>query len=81
MTEWKYARRHPVTVRFREPCPNVEERDTYYVAELIETAEGTMKAIPGRDYVVEGVDGELYPIKISIFNKTYDIVEVEENAK
>ena len=27
------------------------------------------------DYIIQGIEGELYPCKPSIFNKTYEIVE------
>lgn len=40
----------------------------------IETLEGTMMAKQG-DYIIKGVDGEFYPCKPDIFDKTYDIVE------
>jgi len=40
----------------------------------IETLEGTMKANPG-DWIITGVDGERYPVKEEIFNKTYEIVK------
>ncbi len=39
----------------------------------IHTLEGTMKAMPG-DYIIRGVEGEVYPCKPSIFEKTYDPV-------
>lgn len=37
---------------------------------LIYTLEGEMKARLG-DYIVKGVDGEFYPVKREIFEKTY----------
>ena len=40
----------------------------------IETLEGTMKANPF-DYIIKGVNGEFYPCKPGIFNKTYEPVE------
>ncbi|ATF42293.1 hypothetical protein [Weissella paramesenteroides] len=40
----------------------------------IKTLEGTMKADPG-DWIVTGVDGEQYPVKPDIFDKTYKILE------
>lgn len=40
----------------------------------IETLEGVMKANIG-DYIIKGVNGEIYPCKPDIFEKTYDIVE------
>jgi flagellar motor switch protein FliG len=37
----------------------------------IETLEGVMKASRG-DYIIQGVNGELYPCKPDIFLKTYE---------
>lgn len=39
----------------------------------IHTLEGDMTAQVG-DYIIEGVNGELYPIKADIFAKTYEQV-------
>ena len=39
----------------------------------VETLEGDMKCYEG-DYIIKGVDGELYPCKRSIFQKTYELV-------
>jgi hypothetical protein len=41
---------------------------------IIETLEGTMTAIPG-NYIIKGVNGEFYPCKPDIFDKTYELVE------
>lgn len=41
---------------------------------FIKTLEGDMHASVG-DYIIKGVDGELYPCKSSIFEKTYEIIE------
>ncbi|MGD6898611.1 hypothetical protein [Bacillus infantis] len=38
------------------------------------TLEGTMRA-GGGDYIVKGVQGEIYPCKPEIFKKTYELVE------
>ena len=40
----------------------------------IETLEGVMKANVG-DYIIKGVNGEFYPCKQDIFEKTYDKVD------
>jgi hypothetical protein len=40
---------------------------------LINTLEGTMKASVG-DFIIKGVQGELYPCKPDIFEKTYEEV-------
>lgn len=41
---------------------------------FLKTLEGTMHANPG-DYVILGVNKELYPCKPDIFKKTYEKVE------
>ena len=41
---------------------------------LIKTLEGNMLANIG-DYIIKGVEGEFYPCKSSVFEKTYDKVE------
>jgi hypothetical protein len=40
----------------------------------IKTLEGVMEANIG-DYIIKGVNGEIYPCKPDIFEKTYEIVE------
>ena len=41
---------------------------------IIETLEGDMTVSDG-DYIVKGVNGEFYPCKPEIFEKTYDIID------
>lgn len=43
---------------------------------ILHTLEGDMRAKPG-DYIVIGINGEKYPCKPDIFEKTY--TEVDEN--
>lgn len=50
---------------------NYEDKDNPYLK--IETLEGTMKASVG-DYIIKGVNGEFYPCKPDIFEKTYERV-------
>lgn len=40
----------------------------------IQTLEGDMKASFG-DYIIKGVNGEFYPCKPDIFEKTYENIE------
>ena len=40
----------------------------------IATLEGVMTAQIG-DYIIQGVNGEIYPCKPDIFEKTYEVVE------
>ncbi len=48
---------------------------TYAYDELfINTLEGTMKVSIG-DYIIKGINGEYYPCKPDIFEKTYEKVE------
>lgn len=63
----------------REPkAPSVvygddkEGEGGYFLAIL--TLEGTMTAHVG-DWIIRGVNGELYPCKPDIFEKTYELVE------
>ena len=41
---------------------------------IIKTLEGNHRADIG-DYIIRGVEGEFYPCKPEIFNKTYEQVE------
>ncbi len=57
------------------------EDGTMYYGELdgqpgelfIKTLEGVHRASVG-DYIIQGVNGELYPCKPDIFEKTYEVV-------
>lgn len=40
----------------------------------IQTLEGIMTAQLG-DYIIKGINGEYYPCKPDIFEKTYEIIE------
>lgn len=55
---------------------NYEDKDNPYLK--IETLEGIMKASVG-DYIIKGVNGEFYPCKPDIFEKTYERVIDETN--
>ena len=44
---------------------------------IIKTLEGNMKASIG-DFIIKGVQGEFYPCKPDIFEKTYEKVAEEE---
>lgn len=53
---------------------NYEDTNNPYLK--IETLEGIMKASVG-DYIIKGVNGEFYPCKPDIFEKTYERVTDE----
>lgn len=44
------------------------------VCGVIQTLEGRMRVSPG-DWIIIGVDGECYPCKPSIFDRTYERVQ------
>lgn len=48
--------------------------NTKYGTPYIETLEGAMHISDG-DYIIKGVQGELYPCKPDIFEKTYEAVK------
>ena len=54
-----------------ESIPSVGD---YGVGLTISTLEGDMQANVG-DYIIKGVNGEFYPCKPDIFEKTYELVE------
>lgn len=57
--------------------PEWEVVDGYRIVLSIPTLEGVMLANDG-DWIIKGVEGELYPCKPDIFDKTYEAVEDEE---
>ena len=66
MNEWKKCRKLPITVKYRE---------VHKDGEYIDTEEGTMYADPELDYIVIGINGEIYPIKKVIFDKSFEVLE------
>ena len=50
------------------------EKSSYHKGITISTLEGNMIASAG-DFIIKGVDGEFYPCKPDIFQKTYEEVE------
>jgi len=80
MSEWKKCRKKPIVVQFRE----VEEKEVAYVTDGIPrqvwgewttTREGKLFAVAHVDLIIKGVDGETYPIKKNIFEKTYERID------
>ncbi len=49
-------------------------RDGYLEGAYVSTLEGGIYATYG-DYIIKGVDGEFYPCKPSVFEKTYELTE------
>ncbi len=64
MSDWKKFFKKPILVDARVAT----EADT------VNTFEWKMRADPG-DYIIQGIEGELYPCKREIFEKFYDEVK------
>lgn len=47
---------------------------------IIPTLEGDMQAQP-TDYIVKGIKGEFYPVRIDIFSETYEEVDSDGKKK
>ena len=58
---WKDCWKKPVKVQYKEIAETVE----------IKTREGKLYGYAGKDVLIKGVRGEIYPCKIDIFNATY----------
>lgn len=65
-------------VKIKMIFSHVEEESKKFKYMIITTLEGDMKA-NFRDYIIKGVNGEFYPCKPDIFEKTYEEIEEEEN--
>lgn len=52
--------------------PEFRGEDYWYL--VVKTLEGDMDVKPG-DWIIRGVEGEIYPCKNSIFKATYEAVE------
>lgn len=69
---WKRARKKPVEIEFREVEPNGLPPSK---VEQIATREGILYGYLNKDYIIKGVNGEIYPIDKEIFKKTYDVIK------
>ena len=56
-----------------EFCPKATDPETNVPSLEIKTLEGVMTCSRG-DYIIRGVNGEFYPCKPDIFEKTYEKV-------
>ena len=77
-------RKKPVVIEATQFDGTIESVESLMIPEVsqdlgsktlqIPTLEGVMTASPG-DFIIRGVNGELYPCKPDIFEKTYEKVE------
>jgi len=63
--------RHP-NVSGESPCKHCGE--TMHIHGWIDTLKAGHNVCPG-DWIIKGINGELYPCKPHIFEETYDVVE------
>lgn len=60
---WRKFRKRPIVI-------SAVQMDVPF---KVETLEGWMEGRPG-DWLIEGIEGELYPCKDSVFRATYEVV-------
>lgn len=65
-----YSKGNQVALSYEIPT----DVDNYSVQLTIRTLEGNMEALIN-DYIIKGVNGEFYPCKPDIFEKTYEEVK------
>ena len=76
MNVWGKAKRKPVELLYREVQPNAFDPDERHMPfERVETLEGVLWAYPDLDYIMQGIEGELYPIKKSVFEALYEVTQ------
>lgn len=71
--ESNFAKDYPMVTDIAQVTTSIgtEERpDRFYIS----TLEGAMTVSDG-DYIIQGVNGEFYPCKPDIFEKTYEVAE------
>lgn len=61
-------------IDFMQAAPDDTIVSDYDEGVAIETLEGVMRGDP-EDYIIKGVNGEYYPCKPDIFEKTYEKVD------
>lgn len=61
-------------IEFGEGNITLTWRDGYLEGAYVNTLEGVIYSTYG-DYIIKGVDGEFYPCKPSVFEKTYELAE------
>jgi len=71
--EYKKLAKEEIKMKFRKKPVVIEAYQTDIPLD-IETLEGVMHANPG-DWIITGVNGEKYPCKPDIFEKTYEPAE------
>lgn len=87
--QWLEARKRPAVIRYfrwyieMEDCGPVrwwcEGSRGSTPGYFVDTLEGTHRVSNG-DYIVQGVEGEHYPVKPSIFEKTYTTEHAQEGT-
>jgi len=85
MIVWRKARKKPIVVEFREVERKIPIASDLVVNDIwgeeIKTIEGnTLFVEAKKNFIIRGIEGEIYPCMKDIFAKTYDIVE-EESAE
>ena len=85
--KWRTIRKKAITVRGRPFDGNPDDPDVIVTAMMnggqvkhgfvIETPNGPVAIRPG-EWIIEGIEGEKYPITYDILLKTYDMLEEDK---
>lgn len=75
--EWWNARQYEIHGAQLRSSPFTKGADANGVTILIRNPEGDVIVHEG-DYIMMGVEGEVYPIRTSVLRKTYDATGVRE---
>jgi NTP pyrophosphatase (non-canonical NTP hydrolase) len=77
--KWYKAIKKPIVIEYREVEPRTyywdRKEQKWKQGELIETREGILYAESGKDYIIRGIKGEIYPIDKNIFSLTYEVIK------
>jgi len=79
--DWALDKIADNTIILRSNAPDnchIDQRNEYETSCVIKTLEGNMTGDYG-DYIIKGVEGEIYPCKPNIFEKTYEEVYLCES--
>ena len=75
-SQWFKDGDHPAVRLVYSYSPDDENLNPAVLCGWIRTLEGDMRVMPG-DWIITGVNGEVYPCKPDIFAKTYEPVAPE----
>jgi len=71
--EYSVSRPHQMAMDRWDDYSSIISNQGYMPLKTLESGEGTQNANFG-DYILKGIDGECWPVKPDIFERTYDVM-------